>query len=61
MPKITQKRALRLLGISNRKLYELILSGELIVTISGRNKLFEQSEVYRVAKKLAEEHKQKEL
>ena len=61
MPKITQTRALRLLQISNVELYSLIESGELKFQVSGRRKMFEQSEVYRVAKKLALEAKQKVL
>lgn len=48
---------MRLLNCSDVKIRTLITEGELKFEQKGRQKFFEQSEVYRVAKKLAEEYK----
>ena len=57
MPKLNQKTAMRLLGVTNRVINKLIISGDLKVEHKGRQKMFEQSEVYRLASKLAKESK----
>lgn len=59
MPKITQARALILLGIGSQRLDRIIDKGELKFEQRGRHKFYDQSEIYRVAKKLAEEYKVK--